>query len=269
MRSMDARSALSILISKSVAATAFAFALLIASVYISSTSAHAQSTRIDVSVCGPSSISILEPVDNATVDTANVTLKGTVALASQIEIYLDGGFNGIIPLANGQSTYEQSISLPSGLHAIKLRAISFCSAANGEAAISVRYTPSQSNTNSNDNAGVGVKTANVNEVDSSYTNIDIGGYVMKPLRDFMRWLNIDDGTQTQGVRNMPLWRAAVAVFGMYLLLFGLHGRTLNWVASWRMFKNFMTALEPSKRLRAIGIIMHCLGLILIFGALFL
>lgn len=93
---------------------------------------HAANTQVDVLICNPSTtaqLTINEPQSDSTSTSPNIAIKGTALYTSQIEIYVDGGYNKTIALANGVTTFETNIRITPGTHTISLTAIDVCGGA--------------------------------------------------------------------------------------------------------------------------------------------
>lgn len=226
-------------------------------------SVQAVDTQVEVQLCQPSTINILTPVDKSTVHKMPVTVKGTVAYSNQIEIYVDDQLGGIIPLASGQSEFAKELEFATGTHNIRLKAVGVCDVPDGTDSIFVTYDP----TGPDDFTG-GTGVSAVQEIEDDSPLFD-WGIITRPLSGFMRWLNIDYGTQTHGLNLIPLWRVIAVTAGFYLLVFGLRGRVLAWVVSWRAFKNVLSTIESARRLRVFGVAVRLFGLLVVALALLL
>lgn len=108
-----------------------------------STNVHAQS-KLQILACDPqvpSSIAITQPSSDSLVNQSAVEVTGTVFRASQIEIYVNNAFGGVIPLSFGATDFSTPVSIGAGTQTIRLVAIDSCQAGNGEASVVLTYLP--------------------------------------------------------------------------------------------------------------------------------
>lgn len=84
------------------------------------------STSVNVSVCSPPSLSVTSPSGDATVDTNQLTISGSIHNVSQVEIYINNTYDRAIAIPVGQETFTTSISMTYGVYEIEVLGLSAC-----------------------------------------------------------------------------------------------------------------------------------------------
>lgn len=103
--------------------------------------AHAQQ-NIHAIVCADSaSLQIDQPLSDSVVAAPDVTISGSVGQSNQLEVYMDGQLDSVVPLPSGSTTFEAVARLAPGTHTIKLEAIDACQVKNATASIVMTYQP--------------------------------------------------------------------------------------------------------------------------------
>ncbi len=236
--------------------------------------AAAQSSTVAATICAPTSmVTLVHPVSDSVVTSTTVPIDGTVNQASQIEIRIDGVFDSVIPLAIGQTTFSGSVQIASGTHTIEATALNVCAGPNGTASAVVTYTPPPQTPST----GTGTPTTveGVSPVGSdgdahqSTGGLSLLDQMIRPIREFAAWLNIDTGSQIENVSSLSIGKAITMTIGMYLLVVGLAPTFLQWISSLPIFVHAFPAISSSGRMRRIGRIARVIGILLILIALFL
>lgn len=102
----------------------------------------ATASTIQAIVCREGAkLTIDAPLSDSVVSTTTVNLAGMVAQANQIEIAIDGQFDGVVPLNAAATTFTAAVQLAPGTHTIRLTAIDACQIANAVAVTVVTYQP--------------------------------------------------------------------------------------------------------------------------------
>lgn len=97
----------------------------------------------------PATISINQPVSDSVVVSPVVTVSGTVAQATQIEVKVDTQFNSIVPLDAAATDFMTTLQLAPGTHTITLTAIDVCQIGNASGSVVITYqAPSQATSGS-------------------------------------------------------------------------------------------------------------------------
>lgn len=84
-------------------------------------------------------LSVAQPVSDSVVVDATLPVTGTVAQANQIEITIDGQFDGVIPLSAAATTFSTTVQLTPGTHTVRLTALDACQIANAVGIVVVTY----------------------------------------------------------------------------------------------------------------------------------
>lgn len=246
-------------------------------------SAHAQ-TNVYATICVPAStISIDQPVNDSTVTSNPVAIKGSVNQANQIEIYVDGEFDSILPLTIGQSAYSGMLQLPVGTHTVRVEAINSCDGENGEATSVITYTapPTQPSTGETTPTGVaptedatitiGTPTpgVEVGQPKSSIASLGLPPLLSRPLEQLFGWLNISPVDVNGEAQTLSFGRAAVIFMSMYLLIIGLAPTAIRAIAMLPFVISATAGTTTTRRRHIIGIGVRVVSLIVLIGALLL
>lgn len=227
--------------------------------------AHAENTTITVALCGTTTIQINRPSSDSVVPRADVPISGTVQNSNQIEIRVDDKFSGFIPVSGNTNVFDGAINLEKGTHTITLEATNNCGGPSAEASVVVSYLPSGS-----DDIGGGMIVGNqalVDEVDYKQSSVDILKFLTGPFEGIIKWLNIDDGTQTHGLAHMSLWRAIFATASLYLVLFSVSLTRREWLGGRWPFSSIFPSMNNEPRMKVIGLVVRVIGLIMLMGVL--
>lgn len=82
---------------------------------------------------------IAQPASDSVVVDTLLPLSGTVTQATQIEITIDGQFNGVVPLNAAATSFATTVQLSPGTHTIGLTAVDACQIANATDQVVVTY----------------------------------------------------------------------------------------------------------------------------------
>lgn len=236
--------------------------------------AIAQGSDVVATICAPTSmVTLVEPVSDSVVTNTTVSINGTVNQANQIEIRIDGVFDSVIPLAIGQTSFSGSVQITAGTHTIEATALNICAGPNGTASAVVTYTPPPQTPST----GTGTPTTiegvspvgSDGDVHQSTGGLSLLDQMIKPIREFAAWLNIDTGSQIENVSSLSVGKAITMTVGMYLLVVGLAPTILQWISSLPIIVHAFPAISSSGRMRRIGRITRLIGILLILVALFL
>lgn len=246
------------------------------SVLLSANTNAQPSTSVNATICASSSsVTITQPMSDSVIVDPTVAIRGTVTQASQIEVLVDGVYDGVIPLDVGQSTYESQVQLSTGTHTITLKAIDYCQSADSVATTVVTYTPppgsssvgDETETIAGDNRPQGVVIGGrAGEAPELSQNPLLPVIIVEPLQDILRWLNIasyDSSTTTHSQLSLP--RAVAIGVGAYVLLFGLAANVIKMIATLPM----LSAYSTKRRLEIVSRVTRIAGAVLLLAGLLL
>lgn len=237
----------------------------------------AQMTTVGATVCqSSSSISLTQPASDSTVTQASIPIAGTVSQANQIEVYVDGALDNIIPLTVGQTSYVSSVMLSLGTHTIKVVGVNVCPGANGEASSVVTYQlpPDTSPSEGSDTpttVGGGVTVAPAGSLPADATEgkgVLFPKQLTIPFEHFLGWLNINTADTTEA-HGLSLWRAIIIAGGLYLVFIGIATTALQLIASIPAIASFLPSPTLSGRMKWVAWGFRFIGLLLVLGGLFL
>lgn len=245
------------------------------------TTTKAQMTTVGATVCQSSSnISLTQPVSDSTVTQSTIPLAGTVNQANQVEVYIDGTLDSVIPLTVGQTSFISSVALSLGTHTIKVIAVNSCPGPSGEASSVVTYQlPPDTSPSTGDNT-----STNVDEQSGGVTVSTEGGQLPTdatagngslfpeqltiPFQRFLGWLNINTADTTES-HGLSIWRAVVIAGGLYLVVIGVATTALQLIASIPAVTSLLPSPTLSGRMRWVSWGFRFVGLLLVLGGLFL
>lgn len=246
----------------------FAAALMLSVMFAPRTEA----VGVGVILCGSqSNITVTEPASDNVVTEPELTIKGLVNQAAQIEVLLDDEFNNVVPLNLGQTTFETIVHLTPGTHTIKLTAINACDTGDDDATtLVVTYTAPPDR-----NADGEVVINPVSDGDSEAGN-QLGsqeglGGLLDPLRKTadtaLKFFDIRSFDAEQNYSQLTVARALFLVVGMYIAVFGPSHRSLvRYVARLPIVRGFGS---DTKRIIAAKWVIRVVGLLLFVAALLL
>lgn len=233
---------------------------------------------IGATICANSStIVLMQPVSDSIVTSPSVTLQGTVQQASQIEIRVDGVFDSTLPISIGQTAFSGTVALAQGTHTISLTAVNMCSGTNVATSAVVTYAPaSQVPSNGSEvstDAGGVIKDGVGRALDDNATNHyqTMFDNLARLLQNIAEWLNvgIGDSTFQQGITTMHIGQAAVIAVGMTLAVVGVSPAVVAQAVSLPVISGLLPFTPTPQRILFISRGVRIVGLLLIFGTLFL
>lgn len=167
-------------------------------------------TQIGAKVCGsnPSGalLDITQPNDDSVVNQTVVTVRGTVASASQIVVELDGSYNSTVAMEANQVAFAIDLALPEGTHTITLRANEVCGGADGVDTVVVTYTP---------------EIDEPSNGETTPTEIEGGGVIINPEITDVETEAIAENDIMRRIEQLPLIGAAVSVVSDFATAIGL------------------------------------------------
>lgn len=193
MRSRDIAKSVSRLTSLTIASAFMVIA------YVLPTSAV--DSQITVSICGSqvpaAQITIDEPLSDSVVSTSALTVRGTVASASQIELQIDEQYVSSLAIGSGQTTFEIDTTLNPGTHTIQAIASGICGGQDATDSIVVTYRPEAEQPSNGDSTSTEVEGGIVvnpegtkpeeipqNDVAQAIEAIPVVGPVVNMVSDF-------------------------------------------------------------------------------------
>jgi hypothetical protein len=143
-------------------------------------------------ICDPSrpaSLTVVRPQSDSVVNNANIELSGDVAQASQLEIYVDDAYSGVVPLSYNDTHYSTTVSIGLGTHTLKVVAVDVCQVGNASSSVVVTYQNAASASNGNQvPTNVDGSTVNSQEVTSSRNPLE--QFVLLPLLGLAQSLDL-------------------------------------------------------------------------------
>ena len=200
-------------------------------------------TSVNAVLCNPgSTVTLSQPVSDSTVVDPTVQIAGQATQASQVEVYVNDQFDGVISLPAGQSTFNGTVTLTNGTSTIKVVAIDFCQLNNGEATSVVTFTPPPDSTGSNGNdtqtslPGQGVVIGGDYDVSTEPVAMTPFSGLIPPgmvhffdsIADWLNITRIDNGSEAP---KLTFIRAVVIATGSWLLAFGLATTIVQWIST--------------------------------------
>ena len=259
---------------------------------LGTTSSYAQSqqngTQVNVTICtDSSSIQLTSPVSDSVVTQPVVPLTGTVQQASQIEVTVDGQFDGTIQLATGQTQFTGQVELSVGTHTIGLTAVNICSGTNMSTSAVITYDAPLATPSTGENTNTVVEGGTVlpsgAAIQTQPADTPTGGLSVVPdaVDHILKWLNIDTGSTgdapasttstTQPLQKMTLSKAAVLGVGTALVAFGAPAALFGSIATLPHLSTvfggaaaFLKTSKGAKRVRRIGRIVGVALVIAVF-----
>ncbi len=228
-------------------------------------------TMVSTTICRNSStVTISSPQSDSVVTSPFVTLSGTVAQAGQIEVYIDGVFDSVVPLSVAQTTFQTSVQLSTGTHTIKLVAIDSCESTNGETTMVLTYTPlttggsSGTTTPTEVDGGVMIDSSGAPAVEQQSAFTLLPAPFQEAIDGLFAWLNIAPADVSDaGLSRFSVWRAVTMTAGVYLAVIGAAQWAVAGLANLPFFPQLEKApgsrrLQIKRGLRIVGV-----GLIII------
>lgn len=231
-----------------------------------------EAVGVGIILCGSqSNITVTEPASDNIVMESELTVKGLVNQAAQIEVLLDDEFNSVVPLNLGQTTFETIVHLTPGTHTIKLTAINACDTGDDDATtIVVTYTaPPERNADGeaeinpvgDDGTGTGDQIESPQGLDG----------LLAPLRGtadtVLKIFDIRSFDAEQNYSQLTVARALILAVGMYIAVFGPSHRSLvKYIAKLPIVRGLGS---DRKRTIAAKWVIRVAGLLLFIAALLL
>lgn len=173
------------------------------------------------------SLAISQPMSDSVVTTPGVALEGDVAQATQIEVTIDGQFNGVVPLNAAATTFTATVQLSPGTHTIQLTAVDACQIENATDSVVVTYqapditSPSVGSQTATDVPAGGVVIGE----NASLGRVELIGQTaferaVQPLVELGRSLDLIDRPQRATGAELPqMVRFSLVVAGLVSIVF--------------------------------------------------
>lgn len=187
----------------------------------------AVNSEIGAIVCGTTppaaSITITEPNNDSVVNQSNVTVRGTVSNASQIDVRVDGQYSNTLAVGPTQTSFETQVGLSAGTHTISVIANAICEGEDGSDSIVVTYEtqtdPSDGGstpTDVGDGVVVGGEVSGNEEVKTTaFQQLPVIGAAVAVISDFAAFTGLDATIPSSntflGVSRIGLTTAALAL----------------------------------------------------------
>ena len=238
---------------------------------------HAVSAQsmVQAVICGTGAeITMTSPQSDSVVTSPTIPIKGTVKQAGQIEVMIDGAFNGVIPLNASQTSYESDVQITAGTHTVTVTAIDSCGSTNASVSTVVTFTPPPTNgsvgyATPTNVSGVVIGTESAENKDSSQTvqEFNPGGLLPAPLvgglNGVLNWLNVSSSDHSHdGMATLSITRALVMTLGIYMAVIGVAQSVVSLFASAPFFHKY----QGSTRTKIAGRTLRGVGIILVIAA---
>ena len=231
----------------------------IVGVAITAQPAYAASTQVEVAVCNGTTstaeLAITGPASDSVVTNSSVTMSGTIADITQIDVSIDGSYSQSVGISSGQTTFTFDVVITPGTHTISLEGYDICSLDNPTGDVVVTYEPAAPPSNGgNTPTTVNPDPGGSNNIDNSGGNQSGGIIVSDPssaagqpigdnldgisaggleLPNFLRRFIIitDLDTITQGSTVLGLLRLFIILIGFLIIVLASGVVSMLW--HWR------------------------------------
>lgn len=212
--------------------------LVLAAIILPTTAVSAESNLAAI-ICDPSqsaALTVERPQSDSVVNTSQIELSGTVAQASQLEIYVDDAYSGVEPLSYNDTTYSTTVSIALGTHTIKVVAVDVCQVGNATASVVVTYENATSaSTGSQVPTDVGGTAVGGREVTSNGNLLE--RFIVLPLLGVAQSLDLVAYDSADGRLNTANAIRFFVIVGALLMMFyaaAISRRLLHWAKAMRM-----------------------------------
>ncbi|HEX7484388.1 MAG TPA: hypothetical protein VF281_04545 [Candidatus Saccharimonadales bacterium] len=195
--------------------------LVLAAVVVPTTAASAESNLAAI-ICDssqPAVLTVVQPESDSVVTNAQIEVSGTVAQASQLELYVDDAYSGVVPLSYNDTSFSTTVSVSLGTHTIKVVAVDVCQVGNATASVVVTYqnAPSAS-TGSKVPTNVDGTTVTGQEVSSNRNPLE--QFIILPLFGVAQSLDLIAYDSTDGhINNANVIRFVVIVAALLMMFY--------------------------------------------------
>jgi hypothetical protein len=208
--------------------------LLVLAAVVVPTSAVGAESNLAAIICDPSqsaALTVERPQSDSVVNNSQIELSGTVAQASQLEIYVDDAYSGVEPLSYNDTTYSTTVSIALGTHTIKVVAVDVCQVGNATASVIVTYqNATPASTGNQVPTNVDGTTVAGQEVSSNRNPFE--QFVTVPLLSVAQSLDLIAYDSTDGhVNNANLIRFFIIVGALLMMFYAapISRRLLQWL----------------------------------------
>lgn len=191
----------------------FAGALLYSTVLLPA-SALATDTDIGVTICGAAvpaaQVSITQPINDSVVNQPNITFRGSVTNATQIEVSIDAQYTSTVSIGQGEGTFQFDTTLPVGTHTVSVKANALCDGEGASDSIVVTHTPAVEQPST----GVGTPTS----LDDGQTTLDGTPVVTE---------EVDEDSFVRAMEQLPVIGSAINVVYDFAATIGLESTVVS------------------------------------------
>lgn len=172
---------------------------LFASVSLGPT-AQALDSTVSALVCNATmdggAIFITSPLNDSSIGSSVLTVKGTVSKISQVELYIDGAYSQTKALSPGTTTYSMQTTISKGTHTIFVRGSDNCGGNQQSSSVVVTYQPQVAPSVGSSVVTSGGVVVGGNSLDSETQPLDIpeqsgGTYFFPMMTDVFRMTDLD------------------------------------------------------------------------------
>lgn len=174
-------------------------------------------------ICDPSrpaSLTVVRPQSDSVVTAADIELSGDVTQASQLEVYVDDAYSGVVPLSYNDTHFSTTVSIGLGTHTIKVVAVDVCQVGNATASVVVTYQKTGS-ASSGSQVPTNVDGSNVTGQQAVESRNLLERFVLLPLMGLAQVLDLIayDSAATGDIDAANLVRFVIITAALLLLFY--------------------------------------------------
>ena len=174
-------------------------------------------------ICDPSrpaSLTVVRPQSDSVVNNADIELSGEVAQASQLELYVDDAYSGVVPLSYNETHFSTTVSIGLGTHTIKVVAVDVCQVGNASASVVVTYQNATAASNGSQ-VPTNVDGSTVNNQDAPSNRNPLERFVVLPLIGLAQSLDLIryDAAGTGNMDATNILRFVIISAGLVMLFY--------------------------------------------------
>ena len=239
--------------------------LLVLAAVVLPTHAVSAESNLAAIICDPNQsavLTVVHPQSDSVVNTSQIELSGTVAQASQLELYVDDAFSGVEPLSYNDTTFSTTVSIALGTHTIKVVAVDVCQVGNATDSVVVTYENATSaSTGSQVSTDVGGRTVSGQDVAPNGNLLE--RFITTPLLNVAQSLDLIAYDSADGhINNANVIRFLVIVGALLMIFYAaLIGRRLLWLAK-RMHLHVKATVAHQRKVKRV-IVGIGLGIIIV------
>jgi hypothetical protein len=137
----------------------------------------------------PASLTVVRPQSDSVVTSSDIELSGDVTQASQLEIYVDDAYSGVVPLSYNDHHFSTTVSIGLGTHTIKVVAVDVCQVGNATASVVVTYQKTASASSGNQ-VPTDVDGSNATDQEVAVNHNPLERFILLPLLGLAQSLDL-------------------------------------------------------------------------------